>query len=108
MAERRMPIGDYWEWQALGSCVGMDSDMFFHGEKEPRRYRSARVAQAKRVCAGCRVLDECRDFALTYGEHHGVWGGLSEEERRRIIRERRYSDDCTERGGGREARLIRI
>ena len=41
------------------------------------------VDKARRICAGCPVLDECREHALEHRIEHGVWGGCSERERRR-------------------------
>jgi WhiB family redox-sensing transcriptional regulator len=46
------------------------------------------VKIAKRVCAGCPVRSQCLDYALTSGLEHGVWGGASEQERRRLMRRR--------------------
>lgn len=66
----------------LGSCRGMDPDLFF-----PDRGESLAPAQA--ICAECIVADECLEFALANGERFGVWGGTSERERRRIRRRRR-------------------
>lgn len=50
--------------------------------------RDASTEEAKAVCAGCAVREQCLEFALTNGEKFGIWGGLSERERRRIRRER--------------------
>ncbi len=66
----------------LGSCRGMDPDLFF-----PDRGESLAPAQA--ICAECIVADECLEYALVNGERFGVWGGTSERERRRIRRRRR-------------------
>lgn len=66
----------------LGSCRGMDPDVFF-----PDRGES--LAPAKQVCAECIVRDECLEFALDNRERFGVWGGTSERERRRLRRARR-------------------
>ncbi len=66
----------------LGSCRGVDPDIFF-----PDRGDS--LAPAKAVCAECIVRDECLEYALANGERFGVWGGTSERERRRIRRARR-------------------
>jgi WhiB family redox-sensing transcriptional regulator len=49
------------------------------------------VDQARRVCAECPVQSECLEYALAYRIDHGVWGGCSERERRRILRQRRVS-----------------
>ncbi|MCZ7527449.1 MAG: WhiB family transcriptional regulator [Acidimicrobiia bacterium] len=49
------------------------------------------VELARRVCAECPVRAECLEYALTYRIDHGVWGGASERERRRILRSRRVA-----------------
>ncbi|QOQ39832.1 WhiB family transcriptional regulator [Trueperella pecoris] len=82
---------DYWDWQALGSCNTMDPEFFFHPEGERGGPRRRRIERAKRICQTCPVLDQCREYALTHNEPYGVWGGLSEEERNRLARERRRS-----------------
>src|SRR5687768_15829516 len=68
-------------WQAYSNCLGVDPDMFF-----PERGASSR--EAKEVCRGCVVRDECLEYALTSSEKFGIWGGMSERERRRIRRQR--------------------
>ncbi|MDE0803430.1 MAG: WhiB family transcriptional regulator [Acidimicrobiales bacterium] len=68
----------------LGSCRGVDPDVFF-----PDRGESLAPAQA--ICAECIVSDECLEYALANGERFGVWGGTSERERRRIRRARRIA-----------------
>ncbi|WP_280406630.1 WhiB family transcriptional regulator [Nocardia carnea] len=78
----RRPAADAWDWQLLGSCRGLESAVFFHPEGERGRARAARVRRAKQICDGCPVLDRCRNYALAVGEPYGVWGGMSEDERR--------------------------
>ncbi len=68
-------------WQDLANCLGVDPDLFF-----PERGASTR--EAKEVCRGCVVRDDCLEYALANGEKFGIWGGLSERERRRIRRQR--------------------
>jgi WhiB family redox-sensing transcriptional regulator len=68
-------------WQDEANCLGVDPDLFF-----PERGASTR--EAKEVCRGCVVRDECLEFALANGEKFGIWGGMSERERRRIRRQR--------------------
>lgn len=68
-------------WQSRANCLGVDPDLFF-----PERGASTR--EAKEVCRGCEVRGECLEFALRNGEKFGIWGGLSERERRRIRRQR--------------------
>lgn len=68
-------------WQDHANCLGVDPDLFF-----PERGASTR--EAKEVCRGCVVQADCLEFALRNGEKFGIWGGLSERERRRIRRQR--------------------
>ncbi len=68
-------------WQDLANCLGVDPDLFF-----PERGASTR--EAKEVCRGCVVRDDCLEYALANGEKFGIWGGMSERERRRIRRQR--------------------
>lgn len=68
-------------WQERANCLGVDPDLFF-----PERGASTR--EAKGVCAGCEVRAECLEYALEKGEKFGIWGGLSERERRRLRRQR--------------------
>ena len=55
------------------------------------RTRDEDATDAKSVCAECRVRVTCLEFALNHREKQGVWGGATERERRRIIRQRRRS-----------------
>ncbi len=82
-----MPAGPA-GWKARGSCEGMNPEIFFPRpttgpSSSPAAAR--RVAAAKRICHGCPVIAECRSWALRHGEAWGVWGGLSEHERRKIL-----------------------
>ncbi len=69
------------EWMAYAKCTGVDPDMFY-----PER--GAPGTEAKEVCRGCAVREECLEHALVNGEKFGIWGGLSERERRRVRRRR--------------------
>lgn len=74
------------EWEAQARCRVVDPDVFFPPfEVETTGQRHAREARAKEVCADCPVLVVCRDWALAAAEPHGVWGGLSESERREVL-----------------------
>ncbi len=68
-------------WQRSANCLGVDPDLFF-----PERGGSTR--EAKEVCRGCVVQQECLQYALNNSEKFGIWGGLSERERRRLRRRR--------------------
>jgi WhiB family redox-sensing transcriptional regulator len=61
--------------------MGVDPDLFF-----PERGASTR--EAKEVCKGCVVKTDCLEYALDNGEKFGIWGGMSERERRRLRRAR--------------------
>lgn len=69
------------EWQDRGACRGADADLFF-----PERGASTR--RAKQICSECAVRVECLEYAICTGEKFGIWGGMSERERRRIRKER--------------------
>jgi len=64
-------------WWFAGLCAQTDPELFF-----PEKGGSVR--EAKAVCAGCPVRAQCLAHALAHGERYGVWGGLSEPERRRL------------------------
>ncbi|NUR93587.1 MAG: WhiB family transcriptional regulator [Nonomuraea sp.] len=72
-----MPLGEI-GWLRRGACRSSDPELFF-----PLAPTPAQEAQAKRICAGCQVLQECRSYALRAGEAEGIWGGLTPQERRR-------------------------
>lgn len=72
---------DAMAWQDLAKCRGADPDLFF-----PERGASTRTA--KGICRECSVQAECLEFAIVSSEKFGIWGGMSERERRKIRRER--------------------
>ncbi|MEJ5919216.1 MULTISPECIES: WhiB family transcriptional regulator [unclassified Corynebacterium] len=65
------------DWQEQALCAQTDPEAFF-----PEKGGSTR--EAKRICRACGVRDECLEFALENDERFGIWGGLSERERRRL------------------------
>lgn len=69
-------------WMLSGSCREREPGFFFPSD-------GVGVDRARRVCATCPVKQECLEYALRYRIEHGVWGGASERERRRILRSRR-------------------
>src|SRR6266498_1353715 len=73
-----------WSWQARGACRATGVGLFFSpdGEREPARQAGEQVAKA--ICARCPVVDVCAAYAVAARERYGVWGGLSEADRRRI------------------------
>ncbi len=72
-------------WHKHGACRGSDPNLFF-----PERGES--VKEAKAVCARCPVRPECLEYALANQEKFGIWGGLSERERRQLRRQRRLKE----------------
>ena len=64
-------------WQQHALCAQTDPEAFF-----PEKGGSTR--EAKRVCQSCDVRAECLEYALAHDERFGIWGGLSERERRRF------------------------
>ncbi|MEU8515060.1 WhiB family transcriptional regulator [Kitasatospora sp. NPDC048722] len=78
-----------WDWQLRGLCRETDNALFFHPSGERGAAHQAREAAAKAVCAGCPVRIECRRYALQTREPYGVWGGLTEDERQRLLARRR-------------------
>ncbi|WP_314732519.1 WhiB family transcriptional regulator [Microbacterium sp. Marseille-Q6965] len=66
-------------WQSDALCAQTDPEAFF-----PEKGGSTR--DAKRICASCEVRAECLEYALQNDERFGIWGGLSERERRKLKR----------------------
>ncbi len=67
------------EWQDRALCAQTDPEAFF-----PEKGGSTR--EAKRICSGCEVKADCLEYALHNDERFGIWGGMSERERRRLKR----------------------
>jgi WhiB family redox-sensing transcriptional regulator len=72
-------LPDEASWQERALCAQTDPEAFF-----PEKGGSTR--EAKRICTGCEVRSECLEYALAHDERFGIWGGLSERERRRLKR----------------------
>jgi WhiB family redox-sensing transcriptional regulator len=69
-------------WRQHAACRGVEPDIFY-----PATDEEAEVAKA--VCEVCPVRQPCLEYALSSRERDGVWGGATEKERRRILRQRR-------------------
>ena len=70
------------EWMQAGSCRNYPPAAFFPSD-------GVGVDAARKICAECPVKAECLEYALVNRIDHGVWGGCSERERRRILKRRR-------------------
>jgi len=69
-------------WRFRAACREADPELFFPiGNSGPAQVQ---VQHAKALCSSCPVLEQCRQWALDFGEDAGVWGALSEDERRAI------------------------
>ncbi len=71
-------------WRDRGLCRGLDPEIFYPDEEDEEA-----AAPAKEICGECPVRETCLEHAITRREKIGVWGGLTERERRRLIRQRR-------------------
>jgi WhiB family redox-sensing transcriptional regulator len=72
------------EWRDRAACLDASPELFFPvGTSESARLQ---LTRAKRVCAACPVRSRCLQWSIDTGVDHGVWGGLSEEERRSMKR----------------------
>lgn len=72
------------EWRDLAACNGHDPHLFFPaGETGPA---ALQITQAKRICASCEVQEDCLAYAIETNQVAGVWGGLTEDERRPVRR----------------------
>jgi WhiB family redox-sensing transcriptional regulator len=72
-------------WMERAKCRGAAPSEFFPSD-------GTGVETAQRVCDGCPVRRDCLEYALRHRIEHGVWGGASERERRRILRRRKVAD----------------
>jgi len=80
LPRRDIPTPDSWRQKA--ACIGYPPEAFFPTD-------GVGVDAARQICAECTVRDPCLEYALANRENHGVWGGCSERERRRILKRRR-------------------
>ena len=70
------------QWRLAAACRSADPDPFFPVSSTGRSLEQ--VTQANRICARCPIRPECLAFALRTHQSHGIWGGLSEQERNLI------------------------
>ena len=73
------------DWRARAACRNSDVELFFPASEEG-------AGPAKAVCATCPVRHDCLEWALATRQHEGVWGGLTEAERRRLRRRRQAAE----------------
>jgi WhiB family transcriptional regulator, redox-sensing transcriptional regulator len=73
-------------WRKRAACRGIDVEIFY-----PATDEDIDTGAAKAVCGVCPVRQACLEHALAHREREGIWGGATERERRRILRQRRKS-----------------
>lgn len=79
-------IGNWTDDAACSKPEATDAPLFYGPEQEKPSARRKREAAARAICATCPVIRECRQHAMAGPELYGVWGGLTEADRRRIGR----------------------
>jgi WhiB family transcriptional regulator, redox-sensing transcriptional regulator len=75
-------------WEARAACHGGVAALFFTPEGEHGHQRELRERAARAICAGCPVRRQCLESAMSADIRYGLWGGLSEDERRKERRNR--------------------
>jgi WhiB family transcriptional regulator, redox-sensing transcriptional regulator len=75
------------DWWSRAACATADPDLFF--PISPAGPALRQVTRAKAICARCDIRRECLQYALGAGSIQGVWGGMTEAERRRLLRRQR-------------------
>jgi WhiB family redox-sensing transcriptional regulator len=75
-----------WGWQDDAACRGKEVVLFFGPDGERQPERDIRERKAKTLCASCPVRTECLAHALDHRIEFGVWGGMTERERRALLR----------------------
>ena len=79
LSGKSSPVGTTGRWEELGACRTAEPDLFF-----PISARGPSVTdtvRAKKICASCPVRSQCLDYAQATQQRHGIWGGLTEQER---------------------------
>jgi WhiB family transcriptional regulator, redox-sensing transcriptional regulator len=69
------------DWRAYAACKSEDPELFF-----PVGQKDAQIEAAKLICRRCIVIDDCLTFGISSGSDFGIWGGMTEEERRELKR----------------------
>ena len=88
-ARKRPPEWDSGDWRQCAACRHSDPNLFFPiGDTGPA---VEHAEAAKAVCRQCPVRVDCLEYALTSNQDTGVWGGATEEERRKLRRQRRMT-----------------
>jgi WhiB family transcriptional regulator, redox-sensing transcriptional regulator len=79
-----LPLATPATWQDDAACADAPAELFFSSEEEDQR-------EALALCDACPVRSSCLEYALDNNEQYGIWGGVREQDRRRLNRERRQA-----------------
>jgi len=82
------PVYDEWAWQEESNCRDADSDLFFLDPAMRGKEKHQKEREAKKICKGCPVIEQCLDHALNIPEFFGVWGGMTADQRNSILRKK--------------------
>jgi WhiB family transcriptional regulator, redox-sensing transcriptional regulator len=77
-----LPLAPPGTWQEHAACADADAELFFANEEDLQR-------EALAYCGSCPVRSACLEHAIATSEQYGIWGGVREQDRRRLSRERR-------------------
>lgn len=94
------PAWQSWMWQNDAACRGEDLVLFFGPDGERQPERDIRERKARAICARCPVLRQCQDYSVNSFEQHGLWGGLTTDERKSERRRRLRRGDSVRRAVG--------
>lgn len=79
-------------WQKEAACrvyKGEKGDSIFYPNGETGPDNINKISRAKAFCSSCAVRAACLEYAISIREDHGIWGGLTEKERRKVLRQRK-------------------
>jgi WhiB family redox-sensing transcriptional regulator len=82
------PIYDLWSWQEEAACRGVDTEKFFLNYGVRGEEKRKIEAEAIKICKTCPVIEQCRVWSLKVPEYYGVWGGLTSDQRMRLLKKR--------------------
>jgi WhiB family redox-sensing transcriptional regulator len=85
MSVEGFPLDDAIDWRDKAACNDADPELFFPIGNTSKRALE-QTEEAKRICQGCQVSSQCLRWALETGQDHGIWGGLTEDERAALKR----------------------
>lgn len=84
LQEQPQPAYDERHWQSAAACRGSAAELFDSGTDGRGSSGRTHVYAAKQICRGCSVRADCLRYALAHAEPHGIWGGLTPQERHKL------------------------